>query len=279
MKRQRGISEDERIIADCIAHVPLLFAADTNDPVKPVSTATPQQQLSGDLFQILNPNYQTETAAYGQPNNVLAQTKAGVWGMDQGACTLFPDNRIFCIYGDTHATFWDTLLSQWDDYEFYQTCRGNGGISGGNRGCLGLKAMSLIPAVGGNPADPSGCNAIFGVDAGLTAGMTPTANYANCWTPVYITNSSHLAGSEPAMASQTCSGLGTDPDGINEVIIAGHTPSTAFVVNGNLYIEWNVTQGWRRGSRRRWLSNGVHPDEVRPDQRNYCCDVNRPSLH
>ena len=103
--------------------------------------------------------------------------------------------------------------------------------------------MSLIPAVGGNPADPSGCNAIFGVDAGLTAGLTPTINYANCWTPVYITNSSHLAGSEPAMASQHVSGLGTDPDGINEVIIAGHTPSTAFVVNGNLYIEWNVTRG------------------------------------
>ena len=220
----------------------ILFAADTNDPVKPTGTATPQQQLGGDLFQILNSNYQGGTAAYGQPTNVLAQTNAGVWGMDQGVCTLFPDNRIFCIYGDTHATFWDSLRTQWDDYEFWHICRGNGGITGGSRGCLGLKAMSLIPAVASGPSDPSGCNAISGVDTGLTAQQTPTINYSNCWKPAYITNSEHLAGSQPAMASQHVEGLGTDPDGINEVIIAGHTPNTAFVVDGNLYIEWNVTR-------------------------------------
>ena len=41
---------------------PLFFAADTNDPVKPVSSATPQQQLGGDLFQILNSNYESGAA-------------------------------------------------------------------------------------------------------------------------------------------------------------------------------------------------------------------------
>ena len=164
--------------------------------------------------------------------------------MDQGNCTLLPDNRIFCIYGDTITTFWDAAdgRSQWDAYQFEDVCPSNGGISGGSSGCLGLKAMSLIPAVGGNPADPSGCNAIPGLDTALTAGQTPTINYTNCWKPVYVTNSSHLAGSQPAMASQTVSGLGTDADGINEVILAGHTPSAAFVVGDNLYIEWNVTR-------------------------------------
>ena len=232
----------KRRIAFVLLACPLLFAADTNDPVKPASTATPQQQVGGDLFQILNSNYQGGATAFGQPTNVLAQTNGGVWGMDQGVCTLFPDNRIFCIYGDTHATFWDTARTQWDDYEFWHICPGDGGIIGGMRGCLGLKAMSLIPAVGGNPADPSGCNAISRVDAGLTAGQTSGIDYTNCWTPVYITNSEHLAGSQPAMASQHVRGLGTDADGITEVIIAGHTPSTAFVVGDNLYIEWNVTR-------------------------------------
>ena len=230
------------LIAVLLFACPLLFAADTGDPVKPVNTATPQQQLGGDLFQILNSNYQSGDSAYGQPTNLLAQTNAGVWGMDQGACTLFPDNRIFCIFGDTITTFWDVARSQWDDYEFLDVCPPNGGVSGGNKGCLGLKAMSLIRPVGGTPADPSACNAIAGVDAGLTARSTPTVDYSSCWMPVYITNSSHLAGSQPAMASQTVSGLDTDADGIQEVIIAGHTPSTVFVVNGNLYIEWNVTR-------------------------------------
>ena len=232
----------KKLVALVLFACPLLFAADTNDPVKPVSTATPQQQLAGDLFQILNSNYQAGMSAYGQPTNVLAQTEAGVWGMDQGACTLFPDNRIFCIFGDTITTFWDAGRGQWDDYQFLNVCPGNGGISGGGLGCLGLKAMSLIPAAGGNLADPSPCNAIPGVDSGLTAGSTPAIGYSGCWTPVYLTNSSHLAGSQPAMASQTVSGLGTDADGIREVIIAGHTPSTVFVVGSNLYIEWNVTR-------------------------------------
>jgi len=234
----------KRRIAFVLLTCSLLFAADTNDPVKPVSTATPQQQLSGDLFQILNSNYQSGTAGYGQPTNVLGQTNAGVWGMDQGVCTLFPDNRIFCIYGDTITTFWDTTdgRTQWDDYQFQDICPSNGGISGGSSGCLGLKAMSLIPSVDGDPADPSGCNAIFGADAGLSGGLTPSINYTNCWTPVYIRNSDHAGGSQPAMASQSVSGLGTDADGINEVILAGHTPSTTFVVDGNLYIEWNVTR-------------------------------------
>ena len=230
------------LIALIVLTCPFLFAQDWNDPVKPVNTATPQQQLGGDLFQILNPNYQGGTAAYGQPNNLLGQTKAGVWGMDEGACTLFPDNRIFCIYGDTITTFWDVGRTQWDDYQFETTCPSNGGVSGGGGLCLGLKAMSLIPATGGNPADPTGCNAIAGVDGGLTAGQTPTINYSGCWTPVYITNSAHLAGSQPAMASQTVSGLGTDADGIPEIILAGNTPNTAFVVGGNLYIDWNVTR-------------------------------------
>jgi uncharacterized membrane protein len=232
----------KKFVALVVLTCPFVFAADTNDPVQPVSTATPQQQIAGDLFQILNSDYQGGNSAYGQPTNLLGQTNAGVWGMDQGACTLFPDNRIFCIFGDTRTTFWDIARSQWDDYEFEMTCPVGGGISGGHTGCLGLKAMSLIPAVSGNSADPSGCNAISGVDAGLTAGQTPTINYTNCWTPVYITNSSHLAGSQPAMASQIVSGLGVDADGIHEVIVAGHTPSAAFVVGGNLYIEWNVTR-------------------------------------
>jgi hypothetical protein len=231
----------KRLVTVVLLVCPLLFASDTQDPVKPVSTATPQQQLAGDLFQILNSNYQGGVSAYGQPTNVLAQTNAGVWGMDQGVCALFPDNRIFCIYGDTITTFWDAGRSQWDDYQFLDVCPSNGGISGGDKGCLGLKAMSLISAVGGNPADPTGCNAITGVDSGLTAGSAPAINNSGCWTPRYITNSSHLAG-QPAMASQTVSGLGTDADGINEVILAGHTPSTAFVVGGNLYVEWNVTR-------------------------------------
>ncbi len=235
----------KRLIAFVLVACSVLVAGDNpNDPVKPVSTATPQQQLGGDLFQVLNMNYQGGLAAYGQPTNLLGQTNAGVWGMDQGNCTLLPDNRIFCIYGDTITTFWDAAdgRSQWDAYQFEDVCPSNGGISGGSSGCLGLKAMSLIPAVGGNPADPSGCNAIPGLDTALTAGQTPTINYTNCWKPVYVTNSSHLAGSQPAMASQTVSGLGTDADGINEVILAGHTPSAAFVVGDNLYIEWNVTR-------------------------------------
>ena len=232
----------KRLVALVVLTCPFLFAQDWNDPVKPVNTATPQQQLSGDLFQILNPNYQSGAAAYGQPNNLLGQTDAGVWGMDEGACTLFPDNRIFCIYGDTITTFWDAGRSQWDDFQFETTCPSKGGVSGGGGSCLGLKAMSLIPATGGNPADPTGCNAIAGVDAGLTAGQTPTIDYSGCWTPVYITNSTHLAGSQPAMASQTVSGLGTDADGISENILAGNTPNTAFVVGGNLYIDWNVTR-------------------------------------
>jgi len=229
-------------IAVVLLACPLLFAGDTDDPVKPVNTATPQQQLAGDLFQILNSNYQGGQSAYGQPTNLLAQTNAGVWGMDQGVCTLFPDNRIFCIYGDTITTFWDAGRNQWNDYEFLDVCPPNGGVSGGDKGCLGLKAMSLIPPTGGNPADPSACNAIAAVDSGLTAGSMPAINNSGCWTPAYITNSSHLAGSQPAMASQTVAGLDTDADGIHEVILAGHTPSTVFVVNGNLYIEWNVTR-------------------------------------
>jgi hypothetical protein len=229
-------------IAVVLFACPLLFAADTDDLVKPLSIATPQQQLAGDLFQILNLNYQAGMSAYGQPTNLLAQTNAGVWGMDEGACTLLPDDRIFCIYGDTITTFWDVGRSQWDDYQFLKVCPSNGGVSGGDSDCLGLKAMSLIPAVGGNPADPSGCNAIFGVDAGLTGGSAPTVGYSSCWTPVYITNSSHLAGSQPAMASQVISGLDTDADGTPEVILAGHTPNTVFVVGGNLYIEWDVTR-------------------------------------
>ena len=232
----------KRLAALVVLTCPLLFAQDWNDPVKPINTATPQQQLGGDLFQILNPNYQSGAAAYGQPNNLLGQTEAGVWGMDEGACTLFPDNRIFCIYGDTITTFWDAGRSQWDDYQFETTCPSKGGVSGGGGLCLGLKAMSLIPATGGTAADPTGCNAIAGVDAGLTAGQTPTIDYSGCWTPVYITNSAHLAGSQPAMASQTVSGLGTDADGIPENILAGNTPNTAFVVGGNLYIDWNVTR-------------------------------------
>ena len=232
----------KRLVALVLFSCPLLFAADAQDPVKPVSTATPQQQVAGDLFQILNSNYQGGMSAYGQPTSVLAQTNAGVWGMDQGVCTLFPDNRIFCIFGDTIATFWDAGRNQWNDYQFLNVCPSNGGISGGDSGCLGLKAMSLIPPVGGNPADPSGCNAISGVDVGLTAGSTPAIGYSSCWTPVYVTNGNHQVGSQPAMASQTVNGLSTDADGIQEVIIAGHTPSTAFVVGDNLYIEWNVTR-------------------------------------
>ena len=232
----------KKLVALVVLTCPFLCAQDWNDPVKPINTATPQQQLGGDLFQILNPNYQSGAAAYGQPNNVLGQTDAGVWGMDEGACTLFPDNRIFCVYGDTITTFWDVARSQWDDYQFVNTCPGNGGVSGGSGSCLGLKAMSLIPATNGNPADPTGCNAIVGVDAQLTAGQTPTIDYSGCWTPAYITNSSHLSGSQPAMASQTVSGLGTDADGIREAIWAGNTPNTAFAAGGNLYIEWNVTR-------------------------------------
>jgi uncharacterized membrane protein len=232
----------KRLVALVVLTCPFLLAQDWNDPVKPVNTATPQQQLAGDLLQILNSNYQAGAVAYGQPNNVLGQADAGVWGMDEGACTLFPDNRIFCIYGDTITTFWDATRSHWDDYQFANSCPSKGGVSGGSGSCLGLKAMSLIPATGGNPADPSACNAIAGVDAGLTAGQTPTINYSGCWTPVYITNSSHLAGSQPAMASQTISGITTNADGIAESILAGHTPNTAFVVGGNLYIEWNVTR-------------------------------------
>jgi hypothetical protein len=221
---------------------PFLFAQDWDDPVKPVNTATPQQQLGGDLFQILNPNYQSGATAYGQPNNVLGQSDAGVWGMGAGACTLFPDNRIFCIFGDTRTTFWDLNRSQWDNYEVVNVCEDNGSMSGGDRGCGGLKAMSLIPAKGGSPADPTGCNAIPGVDAGLTAGQTPTIDYSGCWTPVYITNSSHQAGSQPAMASQIKSGLSTDADGIREGTLTSHIPNAAFVVGGNLYIEWDVTR-------------------------------------
>src|SRR5262249_39328815 len=157
-------------------------------------------------------------------------------------CTLFPDNRIFCIYGDTRTTFWDLNRRQWDNFEVLNVCQDNGSISGGDRGCAGLKAMSLISATGGNPTDPKGCNAIAGVDAGLAAGQTPTIDYSGCWTPVYITNSSHLAGSQPAMASQTVSGLSTDADGIHERVLASHIPNTAFVVSGNLYIEWDVTR-------------------------------------
>ena len=97
----------KRLVVLVVLTCPFLFAQDWNDPVKPVNTATPQQQLGGDLFQILNSNYQSGAAAYGQPNNVLGQTDAGVWGMDEGPCTLFPDNRIFCIFGDTRTTFWD----------------------------------------------------------------------------------------------------------------------------------------------------------------------------
>jgi uncharacterized membrane protein len=232
----------KRLVVLIVLTCPFLFAQDWNDPVKPVNTATPQQQLGGDLFQILNSNYQSGAAAYGQPNNVLGQTDAGVWGMDEGPCTLFPDNRIFCIYGDTRTTFWDVNRNQWDNYEVLDVCQDNGNISGGNEGCSGLKAMSLISATDGNPADPTGCNAIAGVDAGLTAGQTPTIDYSGCWTPVYITNSSHLAGSQPAMASQTVSGLSTDADGIHEGILAGHVPNTAFLVGGNLYIQWDVTR-------------------------------------
>ena len=102
--------------------------------------------------------------------------------------------------------------------------------------------MSLIPATGGTSADPSKCNAIAGVDAGLTAGQTPTIDYSGCWTPGYVADGRRLAGSQPAMASQTVSGLGTDADGIPENILAGNTPNTAFVVGGNLYIDWNVTR-------------------------------------
>jgi hypothetical protein len=247
-------------IAVVLLACPLLFAGDTDDPVKPVNTATPQQQLAGDLFQILSSNYQSGNSAYGQPTNILAQTNAGVWGMDEGPCTLLPDNRIFCIYGDTITTFWDTGRTQWDDYQFWQICPSNGGISGGSGDCLGLKAMSLIPAVSGNPADPSGCNAIAGVDAGLTAGSSPNISYTNCWTPAYITNSSHMAGSQPAMASQSVSGLGVDADGMSEVILPGHTASAALVVNGNLYLEWNVT---KEGTSAVGINGSYHMESIR----------------
>ena len=242
MKRQIRLIPMKVLVALVLLSCPPLFAADKNDPVKPVNTATPQQQLLGDLFQILNSGYQGGAAAYGQPTNPLGQTNAGVWGTDEGTCTLFPDNRIFCIYGDTITTFWDTARTQWNDYQFLNACPDSGGVSGGTSNCLGLKAMSLIPAAGLGPADPSGCNAIAGVDSGLTAGTTPAISYSNCWTPTFITNSSHLVGSEPAMASQNVSGLTTDADGISEVLTAGHTPGTAFVVNGDLYIQWNVTR-------------------------------------
>src|SRR5262249_26181281 len=138
--------------------------------------------------------------------------------------------------------FWDVNRSQWDNYEVVNVCEDNGSMSGGDRGCGGLKAMSLIPAKGGNPADPTGCNAIAGLDAGLTVGQTPTIDYSGCWTPVYITNSSHQTGSEPAMASQIVSGLSTDADGIREGILTSHIPNSALVVGGNLYIEWDLTR-------------------------------------
>jgi hypothetical protein len=55
----------KRLVGFVVLTCPFLFAQDWNDPVKPVNTATPQQQLSGDLFQILNSNYQSGAAAYG----------------------------------------------------------------------------------------------------------------------------------------------------------------------------------------------------------------------
>ena len=232
----------------------LLFAQDINDPVKPISTATPQQQVSGDLFQILNSNYQSGTTAYGQPTNNLAQTNYGIWGMDEGACTALPTNDIFCIYGDTIEDYWDPNLAGthcskmagvgcWLDFHFADTCTASGGLTGGNLPCLGLKAMQWIPNVGGNLPDPSGCaSGIVGIDAGLSAGGTPTANYTGCWNVEYITNSSHDKSTEPLAASQQIAGLGTDADGNQETTGPSHTPDSAFVAGDHLYIEWQVTR-------------------------------------
>ncbi len=232
----------KRRLALVLLMCPLLFAADTNDPVKPVSTATPLQQLAQDMFQILNPNYQGENSAYGQTTQGLYQTNYGVWGMDQGPCTALPNNQIFCIWGDTITTYWDTIRNQWNDFQFADTCQANGLPTGGHGDCLGQKAMSLTSGSGGLLPDYSGCSAIVGVDTSLTAGGTPAIGYSGCPSPVYITNSSHNLSLQPAMASQDVSGLGSDADGTPEVLFAGHTAGTAFVVNNDLYIEWNVTK-------------------------------------
>ena len=194
------------------------------------------------MFQILNPSYQGENSAYGQTTQGLYQTNYGVWGMDQGPCTLLPNNQIFCIWGDTITTYWDTVRNQWNDFQFADTCQANGLPTGGHGDCLGQKAMSLTSGSGGLPPDFSGCSAIVGVDTTLTAGGAPTIGYSGCPSPVYITNSSHDLSIQPAMASQDVSGLGSDADGTPEVLFAGHTAGTAFVVNNNLYIEWNVTK-------------------------------------
>src|SRR5271169_499866 len=234
------------------ATFPFSILNDITDTVVPVATATPLQQIAGDMFQILNPNYQSETSAYGQPTNGLYSTQAGVWGMDEGVCTLFPNNSEFCIYGDTITVYWDPNISGthcagtpgvgcWQDFQFIDTCQNNGPQTGGSGNCLGQKAMSLTAGIGGNPPDYSTCGAIAGVDTGLTNNVTPTISYAGCPNPTYITNSSH-SSAQPRMASQSVSGLIADADGIGEVTVAGHTPDAALVVGGNLYIEWNMTR-------------------------------------
>jgi hypothetical protein len=223
------------------------------DSVRPASNAIPLNQVLGDLNQLLNPIYDLGANTYGQPTHDLSASTYGIWGTDASPCTLLPTNDIFCINGDTQGVLNDPVpghcglsapnLGCTLNFKFANTgCAANNGcITGGTSPNSGLKAMYIIPNSGGNVASLAGCNAIFNVDAGLTLGNTPTANYTGCPPVIGITNSTRTSA-QPKFASQNNAGLGTSADGIAETTDNGNVPSSTFVAGGHLYIIWAVSR-------------------------------------
>ena len=72
-------SLSERLVVFVELTCPFLFAQDWNDPVKPVNTATPQQHLGGDLFQILNSAYQSGVSGRADPPSKLPAIRRFWW--------------------------------------------------------------------------------------------------------------------------------------------------------------------------------------------------------
>jgi hypothetical protein len=214
------------------------LSADDIDTVVPGPMVI-TQKLTGDMVQVYNWNTSPPNM-YGQPTAGIWQSTAysgghvGVWGLDEGACALVPSTKdIICITGDVDSSNY-TGSSESPAYTWQafgrdsDTCGAHGGIGGGTVGCLGLKAIYVIPN-NGSEYDPSGCAALPNLMSALAESPQTypraTISYTGCNPVKYIANTVRNPSTQPMFASPTITLSPTttaDKAGNPLTIVAGH---------------------------------------------------------